>query len=253
MLDDFEPILHTLPGRSIKVWAVADVHLGAKEADERGFRDFLRRIQEDEDSYLVICGDLINNATRSSVSNIFEDILSPSEEIELAVELLKPVADRILGCVAGNHENRSVKDTSLNPLYIVMGLLGKERVFRPNLAFIRVTLREGRVKDQYSLLLFHGKTANKRKQFDMVIEGVDATISGHLHDGNISKPARMVFSTKNNVVVKPMVSLTAVSWLSYSSYASQGLLLPKSVSDPQCLLLEYTGSNSEKGKISVSW
>lgn len=31
MLDDFTPIIHQLDGRTIKVWAVADVHIGAKE------------------------------------------------------------------------------------------------------------------------------------------------------------------------------------------------------------------------------
>ena len=41
MLDDFTPIIHELPGRTIKVWAVADVHIGARECDMDGFKRFL--------------------------------------------------------------------------------------------------------------------------------------------------------------------------------------------------------------------
>lgn len=40
MISDFTPIVHTLEGRTIRVWAVADVHIGAKECDLDGFKAF---------------------------------------------------------------------------------------------------------------------------------------------------------------------------------------------------------------------
>ena len=97
MIDDFTPIIHTLPGRTIRCWAVSDVHIGAREADVEGFTAFLKRIEKDPDSYLCICGDVLNNGIKSSISDY--EILPPSAQIEKAVELLTPMAGKILGCV----------------------------------------------------------------------------------------------------------------------------------------------------------
>ena len=253
MLDDFTPVLHKLPGRTIKVWAVADVHIGAKEADVDGFERFLRGIERSQDDYLVLCGDVLNNGIRDSVTNVYEETMPPHAQVETAARLLEPVADKILGCVGGNHERRSVKAVDMDPMFQVMTLIRKPELYRPNLCFVRVTLAKGNTKDQYALLLVHGKTANKKRWFDLAVEGVDAIIGAHLHDGNVSKPTKLIFTTQNRVVVKPFVSLTATSWLNYGGYAAAGLLLPKATSDPQCLVLEFSNSNNRSGNIRVSW
>lgn len=252
MISDFTPIIHRLPGRTIRIWPVADVHIGARECDLGGFTSFLRRVQACEDDYLVLVGDLLNNATRSSVSDVYEETLPPSAQIEKAVEILYPTRDRILGCVGGNHELRSKKDVDLSPLYAVMLMLGKGELYRDNLCFIRVVLGD-KVSDNYTMLLVHGKSANKKRHFAYSVEGVDAVISGHTHDGIVEKPAALVFTNKNNVTVRPIVSVTATSWLTYGGYAARALCLPKATSNPQCIELPWTGSNSIKGQMRVIW
>lgn len=255
MLDDFTPIIHELPGRTVKVWAVADVHIGAREADIDGFAAFLEKVQSDDDSYLVIVGDLLNNATRSSVSDVYQETMPPHAQVDKAVELLAPVADRILGCVGGNHERRSVKDVDLDPMYQVMCMLRKPELYRAHMAFMRVSLRNigASTHDQYALMLVHGKTDNKKRWLAQSVEGVDAIISGYTHNGIVEKPARLVFTQKNKVQVRPLVSLTATSWLGYGGYAMSGLLLPKATGDPQCLVLEFAGTNNRRGSVRVSW
>lgn len=253
MLDDFTPILHTLPGQTIRVWAVADVHIGARECDLDGFIRFLSKIAQNANDYLVLCGDLLSNGIKDSLTNVYEETMTPSAQVDYAAELLAPVADRILGCVGGNHELRSVKAVDLDPLYQVMTLIRKPELYRQNMAFIRVTLANGGIRDQYALLLTHGKTANKKRQFAYAVEGVDAIITGHTHDGEVSKPARLCFTSRNNVTVKPLVSIAATSWLDYGGYAARGLYMPKVTSDPQCLVLEFTNTNTRSGRIHVSW
>lgn len=256
MISDFEPIVHRMDGRTIKVWAVADVHIGARNADVDGFKAFIKRVQADEDSYIVIVGDLMENNTRDSVSDY--GYLPPSAQVDLAVELLQPVADRILGVVGGNHEFRTTRATDLDPLYAVCLMLRANgeslaHLYRQNFAFLRIVLERGRVADRYALMLIHGKTANKKRHFAYAVEGVDAIISGHTHDGLVEKPAKLVFTPSNNVRIQPLVSITATSWLPFSDYAARSLCLPKATSCPQYMELEFTGSNSSEGAIKVVW
>ena len=253
MLDDFQPIIHHLDGRTIRIWAVADVHLGAKECDERGFKAFLKRVSDSPDSYLILCGDIISNGVKDSLTNVYEELYPPSVQIERAVELLTPVKDKILGAVGGNHEARSRKAVDLDPMYAIMCMMGIQHLYRTNFAMLRIILAKGNIKKRYALMLIHGKTENKKRQFAYSVEGVDAIVSGHTHNGIVEKPARLVFTSSNNVLVKPLVSLTATSWLTYGGYAAAALYKPAATSAPQCLELEYVNSNDIEGRLRVIW
>lgn len=253
MLDDHQPIIHRLDGRSIRIWAIADVHIGAKECDLDGFRRFLGRIAQDPDSYIVLVGDMLNNGVKDSMTNVYEELIPPHAQIDKCAELLEPLKDRILGAVGGNHEARSRKAVDLDPMYAVMCILGKQHLYRQNMAFMRVILERGKTRDGYSLLLVHGKSERAKRNFAYSLEGVDAIISGHVHNGAIEKPARLCFTTRNRVVIKPLVSITATSWLEYGGYAAAALYRPAATSDPQCLELEFTGSNSIDGQIRAVW
>lgn len=253
MLDDFTPIIHHLPGRTIKVYAIADVHIGARECDLDGFKRFLKRVESEDDSLVCLCGDILNFGTKDSLTNVYLETMPPHAQVELASELLSPIADKILGCVGGNHERRAVKAVDLDPMYQVIVLVGKPEMYRPNMAFIRINMERNNTKNHYALLLTHGKTANKKRHFVGAVEGVDAIITGHTHDGIVEKPSKLVFTKSNRVVMRPIVSLTATSWLGFGGYAANGLLLPKATSDPQHLVLEFSGTNAKNGSIRVAW
>lgn len=254
MIDDFTPIVHRLRGRPVKVWAVADVHIGAKEADIEGFQKFLGKVRNEPDSYLVIVGDVLNNGTRDSLTNVYEETMPPSAQVELAAELLEPVKDRILGAVGGNHEQRSAKAVDLDPLFQVFSILRIPEVYRQNFAFVRIVLERGNITDHYALYLTHGKSASKQRRFaQSAVEGVDAVIAGHTHNGSVEKHARLVLSNRNAISIKPMISMTATSWLNYGGYSARGQFIPSATSDPQALLLGWTGSNNKDGSISVIW
>ena len=253
MLDDFTPIVHRLDGRTVKVWAIADVHIGAKECDLAGFKRHMARIAADPDSYIVLVGDMMNNGLKDSLTNVYEEVLPPHAQIEKCAELLEPVKDRILGAVGGNHEARTKRAVDLDPMYAVMCILGKQELYRQNMAFIRVCLKRNNTKDNHTLLLIHGKSERAKRNFAYSLEGVDAVISGHTHNGIVEKPARIVFTGGNRVVIKPLVSLTATSWLEYGGYAAAAMYRPAATSAPQYLELEFSGSNAVDGQIRVVW
>lgn len=253
MIDDFTAIVHTLPGRTIRVWAIADVHIGSKECDLDGFEKFVKKVASEQDSYIVICGDLANNGIKDSVTNVYDETMPPQSQIEKAVELLTPVSEKILAAVGGNHERRTKKAVDVDVMHYIMCLLRVPELYRPNMAFIRVVLEKGTTCDHYALMLTHGKTANKKKQFVSVVEGVDAVITAHTHTPDVLMPSRIRFATNNKIKVHNVISLTACSWLDPGGYSLAGLYLPQATSRPQCLELPFINSNDIKGVPRVIW
>lgn len=250
MLDDFVPLTHTFSGRTVKVWPIADVHIGSKECDLDGFKAVLRQIMSDDDAYLVLCGDILDNAVCSPAS-VFQG--SPSEAMETAVKLIKPLADsgKILGMVSGNHEQRTSRLADVDISEVLAYRLGVQDVYRQNMAFVRINLKGNGTQDTYNLLLMHGASKSRKDRFH--VEGVDAFISGHVHDPYVGRNARLVFSQKGRVSVEPIVHVTCCSFLNYGGYGAAKMYPVKATSCPQCLELEFTNSNNSKGKMRVIW
>lgn len=255
MNNDFEPIFIDLPKQDFTVYCIADVHLGAAECDIDGFKKLLNKIEQDKNAYLVIVGDLIDNATRSSVGDIYEG-LNPREQINLAISLLEPIKNRVLAGVSGNHEMRTYKETSLDPMGLIFWQLGIEDKYRTNTAFLRLRINDatGTVRQSVSFCLVHGKSANKRKNFSYALEGVDVLVTGHTHDGAIDRPSHIVFSQKGNVYMRDVISVVATSWLRYDlgGYAVANLYMPKATSCPQYIQVHLPEAN-QRPELSVVW
>ena len=78
MLSDFELITHEFRGgHDITIIPISDVHLGAAECMEQEFISFVETVRNSENVYITLGGDLLNNATKSSVSNIYDEVYRP--------------------------------------------------------------------------------------------------------------------------------------------------------------------------------
>lgn len=248
MLGDFEMIQHSfLGGHDITIIPVFDVHLGSQECMEQEFISFIKMVAEKPNVYLVLGGDLIDNGTKSSVTNVFRATMSPSQQKKEMANILKPVADRILCMIPGNHERRSGKDADDDPVYDIAAKLDVEHLYRENAAFVKIQMgkkeypsggkTEGDKRPVYTLVVTHGSgggmltggAVNRSERFGYVIDGMDALILGHTHKPYITQPGKIFIDTRNNKVsVKPFRVISATSWLSWGGYAAQKMLLPTS-------------------------
>lgn len=243
MKNDFELIVHQFDD-DIIVYPISDVHLGSLEHNTEEWEKFVDMIQDTPNAYIILAGDLMNNATRSSVSNIFDEVLRPREQKKRLIEYLTPIKDRILCAVPGNHERRSVKDADDEPMYDVMCKLDLEDLYRPNIAFVKIQIGRNRNSNRntYVFAVTHGSgggigtgsAVNRNERFSQNIDGIDCLIVGHTHKGTVSKPSKIVVDTKNNVVsMKTITVVSSQSWLSYGGYAVQKMLLPASESSSE--------------------
>lgn len=261
MLNDFDLIQHQFSG-DIDIYPIADVHLGAIEHAEPEWQAFLKRLEKD-DAYIVLAGDLLNNSTRGTkFANPFDEVLRPREAKRRMVEYLEPVKDRILCVVSGNHEARTLKDSDQDLTYDICAKLNIEHLYRENMAFMKVECGNRKSEDKslcsYVFCVTHGSgggiytgaAVNKSERFGNVIEGVDCIITGHVHKGFVSKPAKIVVDARNGFVsMRHYVVISCVSWLNYGGYAARAQLIPAQVCDPQRLHL--VANKRHKGIITT--
>jgi predicted phosphodiesterase len=214
---------------------------------EQEFISFIKMVAEKPNVYLVLGGDLIDNGTKSSVTNVFRATMSPSQQKKEMANILKPVADRILCMIPGNHERRSGKDADDDPVYDIAAKLDVEHLYRENIAFVKIqmgkkelgtgTKTEGDKRPTYTLVVTHGSgggiltggAVNRSERFGYVIDGMDALILGHTHKPYMTQPGKIFIDPRNNKVsVKPFRVISATSWLTWGGYAAQKMLLPTS-------------------------
>lgn len=264
MLSDFDMIIHNYQmNKDMLIIPVSDVHLGSKEHLHAEWKRFCTDVLRQDNIFITLGGDLINNATRSSVSNIFEETMRPAEQKKAMAEMLKPLAEagRILCAVRGNHEKRSGKDADDDPMYDIMAKLDLEDIYRENVAFLKICMGErdasGTKNPTYCLALTHGAgggiytgaAVNRNERFGTIIDGIDGLIVGHTHKGAITKPMKIAVDKFNNKVsYKQYVVISSVPWLQYGGYALAKMMLPATSGEPQIMKLH----RNEK-KIELTW
>ncbi len=80
------------------------------------FRDMVKWIKEKPYAYTFLMGDLFDSVTKTSLGNVYEQEYNLKTAKEFLTEELRPIKDRILGCVCGNHEERIEKAVGDNPM-----------------------------------------------------------------------------------------------------------------------------------------
>lgn len=262
MLPDFKIISHKFLDRpDIEIWPLFDPHFGAEEHNTEEWHKILKTILSRENAYVILGGDLINNATRSGISDVFREQCSPSIQKQKMAEMLKPLADdgRILCGVPGNHERRSQKDCDDNPAYDIFAKLNIEHLYRENIAFVRIKMGgeggAGQRNPCYILAVTHGagggskyaSMVNKSVEYGSSIDGCDILVVGHSHKPFVAPPAKISVDPQHGIAtIKPFYVVVATAWMNYGGYAVQKMLPPVSIA-PQVIKLY-----GKKKKIEVT-
>lgn len=244
MLNDFIPIRHDLMiedyPNQLTIVPLADAHYGSAEFNEVLWHRAIKRIQDDPSCFCVLVGDLMDNGLKNSVTNVYEALATPRQQKEWLISELKPIANKILGAVGGNHERRSIRDADLDPLYDVMLAIGREDLYRQSICFMQVRLCykfQGALKErvQYSFAITHGagggqyigSSANRVQTYGAYIEGIDCLITGHTHKPLTFPVSKLVFDGgAKTVLQRQFTVVVASSFLDYGGYPIEKLLTP---------------------------
>ena len=127
------------------IYTLADLHIGDAHCSESEVLARVKAVQDDPYGLCILNGDLMNTALRNSVSDVYGEVLSPMQQIAYLVNMLRPIAGKIIGVTAGNHENRVYKSDGIDVMRLVCREIGIEEKYAPEgvLIFLRFGTRNG--------------------------------------------------------------------------------------------------------------
>lgn len=254
MKNDFEMIVKKFSTEidGINIYPLGDLHIGSDNFGYDLWHKWKRMVMEDPVGYIVIIGDMVDNGLKNSKTNSYEARLRPREQKEWLKKELEPLKDKILGACRGNHEERSVNDTDDCPLYDVMAKLDLEDLYRERMAFVKTSLGfKNRTRQwSYNLVLAHGGSQGKVKNFAYSIDGMDVLVTGHTHSPASTFPSKIVIDPRNETVsTVGFAHIVVPSFQKLGGYALSGMYQPQQDAS-RIPVIQLSGK--EKG-VSILW
>jgi len=98
----------------VSIIVISDLHYGNPYCSLSHFQRTLDFILDHDNCYCFLNGDLLETITKNSKGDIYSQKLSPKDQYDQVLELLMPIASKVLGVCQGNHEARIANDTSID-------------------------------------------------------------------------------------------------------------------------------------------
>ena len=173
--------------KQLTLYPISDVHLGSMQCMERDFSSHLKMIGEQENAAIILAGDLIDNGIKTSKTDIYTELYTPREQKHLMIDYLRPVKDKIICAVRGNHEYRTSREVSIDVMEDICRELGIEDTYAQDAGII----------------------------------------SGHTHKPAKAPSGRIIYDPRNNRVARAKTLIfVCTAWLDMGGYPEQKLMQP---------------------------
>lgn len=230
----------------LKLHTLADLHIGDTSCDMPLIRQHIKQIAENDNAYCILNGDILNNATKTSVSDCYSECMPPMEQVQTAVRLIEPIKDKLLAITTGNHERRTYQKEGINLMEIFARQIGLYDRFSDASAMLYLHFgldsrrrSEGR-KMTYTVFANHGSGGGRKegakaiRLADMAcIVDADVYIHSHTHLPMIFKQRtyRANLTNCSSVLVDKLFVNTAAA-LDYGGYGDVQEYKPSSKDTP---------------------
>ena len=228
----------------IELHTFADEHIGDEHSDIKRVLQRIEYVKNTPNAYCILNGDIIDNATKTSIGDTYTQVFNPMEQLERAVELFEPIKDKILCITHGNHENRTYKKEGINLSRLIAAQLGLTDRYTPTSAalFIRLgdDVRNHHRKYRYTVYVLHGSGGGRKegakaiRLADMAsIIDTDIYIHSHTHLPMIMKQGfHRVDTCNSTVALVDKLFVNTAGNLTYGGYGEAGEFKPSSTDTP---------------------
>jgi predicted phosphodiesterase len=231
--------------RSLEIHTFSDWHIGDKSCDIDAIEKQIQYIREHENAYVICNGDLMNNATKASVSDCYAEELTPMEQLQTLCDLLEPIKDKILILTQGNHEARTYRNDGID----LTALLAKQLdiydkyVREGGVLFLRFGETSAHTHHRpqlYSLYCTHGSGGGRKegakaiRLADMAsIVDCDIYVHSHTHLPMVMKQNFFRIDTQNsNVAEVEKLFVNTSAQLKYGGYGQTYEFKPSNTTSP---------------------
>ena len=239
----------------VEIHTLADWHIGDKHCDINSIKKLLQYIHDNKNAYVICNGDLMNNATKASVSDCYAEDIPPMEQLETVCELLSPIKDKILMITQGNHEARTWKQDGIDLTGLFAKQLGiYDRYVREGgVLFLRFGELIGERKEHhsdkyrrvcYTIYCTHGSGGGRKEggkinrlaELASIVD-VDCYIMSHTHSPACIRNNYFRIDLRNSSVAPvEKLFINSSARLDYGGYGETNSFKPQSKSTPILLL-----------------
>ena len=230
---------------SVELHTFADEHLGDEHSDLKRLLARIEYVKNTPNAYCILNGDIIDNATKTSIGDTYTQVFNPMEQLAKAVEIFEPIRDKILCITHGNHENRTYKKEGINLSCLIAKQLGLDDRYTPTSATIFIRFGVGGKtthyrKACYTIYVLHGSGGGRKegakaiRLADMAsIIDCDCYIHSHSHLPMVMKQAFHRIDTSNSsVALVDKLFVNTAANLKYGGYGEAGEFKPSSKDTP---------------------
>lgn len=245
---------------SVEVHILADWHIGDKYCKFNEIKNTLKYIEETPNAFCILNGDLMNNATKTSVSDCYAEQMKPQGQLQLLCDLIEPIKDKVLFITQGNHEARTYRNDGIDLTAIMAKQLGiYDKYARAGgVLFLRFGELGGHSHNRkvcYTFYITHGSGSGGKKEggkanglCDLAsIVDTDIYIHAHTHLPMVIKENFFRLDNKNSCVKEvEKLFVNSASSMSYGGYGQEFKFKPANSTSPIIYLDGHKKSASAK-------
>lgn len=224
----------------------SDLHIGDRLFDRKKFESYRDWVLAAPNRFCGINGDTFNAGIPGSKSSRESECLDMDEQIDVALELLRPLVDgdRLLFINDGNHDDRVARATGgIRPGKVLAQALGKPKLFTGDGVYLKLLVGKGKNGKRVCYTLYHthgwaagrtpGTALNACRDLQHTTVA-DCFIVGHSHKSVASPGLIKLPDLHNNRVrdQKVMFVVTA-SFLHWGGYAQTKGYSPSALGCPR--------------------
>jgi len=228
----------------------ADWHIGDKLIDWNLLKSRIDEVKERDDIFVILNGDLLDNATCESLGDTYEAELNPRQQVEKIIQIFEPIAEKIISVTQGNHEGRTYKQTGIDLTEQFCYRLGLIDKYHPigNVLFIRFGLELKRKAENRKMLytIYHthgrgggrkpGAKVNRLEDMKAIVD-VDIYVHSHTHLPVAFKQASFRIDRSNSSVFEvENMFINTGAYLQYGGYGQVAEYSPSSRANPRIFL-----------------
>lgn len=251
-----KPIKVNLPSEleEIELLVLADYHYADPRSNHDSIKSDISYIANKDNAYCVLAGDLMDCALKSSLGDVYTN-LSPMEELTACMEILNPIAHKVIGVVSGNHEARHYKTNGVDMTRLLCRQMQIEDLYSPDTALIFLRFGKSNTNHHerpilYTIYLTHGSGGGRREggkiqrlvDYSNIVDA-DLYLAGHTHlPASLKIGYARPSPANSSITYTSKLFVNAAASLDYGGYGDIGGYRPPCLDTPRVIL---NGSKKE--------